>query len=190
MAISADQGHAGQGEALFRADDVHDAVARIVYFIQFDPELRAVAAQSVDLKLRVFRDILVAIGCDIMVDYRKRQFRPPDFTARQLQPFERLRTGHLMDDVPVDIEQAGAVLLLVDQMRFPNLVEECAGLRHVPSLSNCQTKCSIGRPGGQSSLAGASGAGTVCAAPVIGTSTSRRVAFSAIRALLPRRPRR
>jgi hypothetical protein len=35
-----------------------------------------------------------------------------------------------MDDVPVDVEQAGAVRLLVDQMIGPDLVVEGARLGH------------------------------------------------------------
>ena len=35
----------------------------------------------------------------------------PIVVRRQLQGFERLRAGDLVDDVPVDIQQAGAVRL-------------------------------------------------------------------------------
>ena len=55
--------------------------------------------------------------------------------ARTLRPdsaqaLERLRARHLVHEVPVDIEQAGAVRLLVDQVVVPDLVVEGAGLCH------------------------------------------------------------
>ena len=49
---------------------------------------------------------------------------------RQAQALERLRARHLMDEMPVDVEQAGAVRLLVDHMVVPDLVVEGAGLGH------------------------------------------------------------
>ena len=49
--------------------------------------------------------------------------------ARTLRPasaqaLEGLRAGHLVDEVAVDVEEAGAVGLLVDQMVVPDLVVE------------------------------------------------------------------
>jgi hypothetical protein len=38
------------------------------------------------------------------------------------QTLERLRTRHFMDEMAVDIKQAGAVITLVDEMAFPDFV--------------------------------------------------------------------
>src|SRR3954453_23150563 len=46
------------------------------------------------------------------------------------QPFERLRRGHLMHEVAVDVEQTGAVGGFVDQMVVPDLVVERGGFGH------------------------------------------------------------
>src|SRR5690606_33072883 len=43
---------------------------------------------------------------------------------------EGLRAGHLVDQVPVDINEACAVRLAVDHMAVPDLVEQGARLRH------------------------------------------------------------
>jgi hypothetical protein len=48
------------------------------------------------------------------------------------EAFEGLRAGHFMDEMAIDVDKAGAVILTVDQMVFPDLIEQ--RLRHVPSL--------------------------------------------------------
>ena len=61
-----------------------------------------------------------------MIGHRERQLGAPHLAPREPQRFEGLRTGDLVDQVPVDIEQAGAVLAPLDDMRVPNLLVECA----------------------------------------------------------------
>jgi hypothetical protein len=46
-----------------------------------------------------------------VVDHGQRLFRVAHLAARHAQAFERLRAGHFMDQMAVDIEKAGAVLL-------------------------------------------------------------------------------
>ncbi len=65
-----------------------------------------------------------------MVDDGQRLFRRVHLAAGIAQAFERLRRGHLMDQMAVDIDQAGAVRLLVDQMIVPDLVVKGARFRH------------------------------------------------------------
>ena len=50
--------------------------------------------------------------------------------AGEAQALERLRAGHFVDEVAVDIEEGGAVRLHVDDMVIPNLVVERARLSH------------------------------------------------------------
>src|SRR5581483_3501532 len=52
--------------------------------------------------------------------------------ARTLRPeaLEGLRRGHLMHEMAVDIEQAGAVLGFVDQMVVPDLVVQRGRFGH------------------------------------------------------------
>ena len=49
VAVAADDGHARQGKALLRADDVDDALADIVLGIIFDAEIRGVLGKRLDL---------------------------------------------------------------------------------------------------------------------------------------------
>ena len=46
------------------------------------------------------------------------------------QAFEGLWRGHLMNEMAVDIEQAGAVVGLVHQMVVPDFVVKCGRLGH------------------------------------------------------------
>jgi hypothetical protein len=46
--------------------------------------------------------------------------------SRGPQSLERLRAGDFVHQMAVDIEQAGAVLLLIDHVVVPDLVVECA----------------------------------------------------------------
>src|SRR3546814_5899678 len=59
-----------------------------------------------------------------MVGHRQGQVRSADRPARPPQPFERLRRRHLMDEMPVDIDKAGAVRAPLDDMRIPDLLIE------------------------------------------------------------------
>src|SRR4029079_13472428 len=52
----------------------------------------------------------------------------------QAQALKRLRTGHLMDEVAVDIDQAGAVFAFVDQVVVPDLVVKSLLCGHFRSI--------------------------------------------------------
>ena len=121
VTVTAHQSRTGQGKALLRANDVDDAVPRIIDFEQLNAKIRTVAAQRIDLQLRVFGNLFVAVRRDVVVDHRERQFRTAHLPTRHLQPLERLRARDFVNDMAVDIQKARAILLLVDQMRFPNL---------------------------------------------------------------------
>ena len=49
VAVAADNGHARQGEALLRPDDVHDTLTAITLGIIFNVEIRSILGQSFDL---------------------------------------------------------------------------------------------------------------------------------------------
>src|SRR5690606_8991885 len=54
------------------------------------------------------------------------------FAVRHPQPFKGLRRGHFVNEVTVDIKQAGAVCVLLDDMGIPNLVVECLAGHDIP----------------------------------------------------------
>jgi len=57
---------------------------------------------------------------DVVIDHSERLFGRAHLAARDAQAFERLWRGHLMDQMAVDINQAGAVIGLVNQMVVPD----------------------------------------------------------------------
>ena len=125
MAIAANDCRAGQGEALFGSDDVDDTLAHIVHVEQLDAERLAVTGQCVYLEPR-FRiiDAAATVGCRyVVIGDRQRGVGPAHGAAVKPQPFKRLWTGDLVHQVPVDIDQTDTVLLLVDEMGVPDLVE-------------------------------------------------------------------
>ena len=61
-----------------------------------------------------------------MVDHGQRLVGRVHLAAGVAQAFEGLRRGHLMDKVPVDIDETGAIRLLVHQMVVPDFVVERA----------------------------------------------------------------
>ena len=109
VTVAADDRHAGLGQTELRSDDVHDALLEVAHRMQPDAELFAVASQRFDLSARdgigdrlvdVDRRHVVVLGGD-------RQIRSPDAAARKPQPVERLRAGHLVHEVQVDVDQIG-----------------------------------------------------------------------------------
>ncbi len=127
--VAADHRHAGQRRALLRSDHVHDALAMVGHLELRDAVGVAVGVQRVDLQLRDrVGDAVAAVGGrHIVVRHRQVRADAPHRPLGQLQPFERLRAGHLVQQVPVDIEQRGAVFLDVHGMVVPEFVVERLG---------------------------------------------------------------
>jgi len=73
-------------------------------------------------------------GRHVVIDHQQRLVGRVHLAAGQPQALERLRRRHLMDDVAVDVEQAGAVRLLIDQMVGPDLVVKRARFHRVSTL--------------------------------------------------------
>jgi hypothetical protein len=125
VAVAADDGHAGQGPALLGADDVDDALPDVVDGVVMHPELARVAVQRVDLDaafLVVDAGLAVPGGGHVVVGHGDGPLGRADGAAGHAQPLERLRAGHLVDEVAVDVEKAGAVILAIDHMGVPDLV--------------------------------------------------------------------
>ena len=132
MAVAAHEGRAGQGEALLRADDVDDALPLVELVVIFEPEQLGVFRQVGDLR-RAFRIGIGQVAVarrHVVVDHAQRLVRRPHLAAGEPQALERLRARHLVHEVAVDIEEAGSVRLLVDQMVVPDLVVQGAWLGH------------------------------------------------------------
>jgi hypothetical protein len=152
VAVAADDRHARQGEALLRADDVHDALAAVLLGIIFDAEIGGVLGQRFNLDAAfLVLDAVHAVrrSRHVVVDHGQRLFRVAHLAAGHAQAFEGLRAGHFVDQVAVDIEQAGAVVLPVDHMVIENLVVE--GARRDPSIESwMRSQVQVATPDGAS----------------------------------------
>jgi hypothetical protein len=71
-----------------------------------------------------------------MVDGGQVGIDAPWLASRQAQAFERLRRGHFVNDLPVDVNQRRAVVALLHQVRVEQLVIE--GLACHCSIRLCQ----------------------------------------------------
>ena len=65
-----------------------------------------------------------------MIDHGKRLVGCTHLPAGHAQALKGLRARHFMHQVPVDIEEAGAVRRLMHEMGVPDLVVERARLGH------------------------------------------------------------
>ncbi len=129
VAVAADDRRARQREALLRADHVHDALALVALMEVLDAEVARVGCQRLDLDAAVLvGDALGAVGRrHVVVDDRERLLRRAHLAARHPKAFEGLRARHLVHEMAVDVEQAGAVVLLVDNVVVEDLVVERLG---------------------------------------------------------------
>lgn len=129
MGIPANDGRAGQGQAQFGPDNVDDALQVALEVIELDPELPAIVLQGVNLGLgNGISDVEPVLGGHIVVHCGKREVRTAHSAAGQPQTLKGLGTCHLMDEMPVDVEQDRAVLEGIDHVAVPDLLEKC--LRH------------------------------------------------------------
>ena len=125
MAVAADDGHAGLGQPQLWADDVHDALLRVAHRVEGDAELRAVAPQRLDLRAgdRI-GDRQQVVGGRVVVLGGEREVGPAHRAPGQPQPVERLRAGHLVQQVQVDVEQIRFTVGRSDDVGVPDLLGE------------------------------------------------------------------
>ena len=138
VAVPADDGGARQGEALFRADHMHDALALVALGEILHAEFRRVLRQCFHLNAAfLFLDALGAIGGRyVVIHHGERLARRADLATGHAQAFEGLGRGDLMHEMAVNIEKAGAIRLAIDHMIIKNLVVErlrCGGHQDCPS---------------------------------------------------------
>ena len=124
--VAADDRHARQRDALFRADDVHDALARIGHGDIGHAERGDVVLQRVDLQpaFRLGDALAAVLGRHVMVGDGDGRIDPAHLAAGEAETFESLGAGDLMHEMAVDIKDAGAVLHALHHMRIPDLVEQ------------------------------------------------------------------
>ena len=136
VAVAADQRHAGQRKALLRPDDVDDALALVELVEIFQPEQLGVLGEIGDLLLALGIGVLLPAigGRHVVIDHAQRLVRRVHLAAGEPQAFERLRARHFVHEMPVDIDEAGAVRLFVDEVVVPDFIVERARFGHVTKL--------------------------------------------------------
>ena len=132
VAVAAHDGGAGERESLLRANHMNDALALIELVIIVDTEMLGVVGKRCDLNGRVrIVDPLGAVRRrDIVIHNGQRLLRRAHFAASRAQTLKGLRARDLVDKVAVDIEEAGPIGGLMDQVFVPDFVVESAGVRH------------------------------------------------------------
>jgi len=62
----------------------------------------------------------------VMVGNGKREIRAAHLATCRAKAFEGLRAGHLVDEVAVDVDEAGAIVPAFDDVGVPDLLVESA----------------------------------------------------------------
>ena len=105
-----------------------DALTRIEHREEGHAELGDILFQRLDLEA-AFRllDAVAAIARrNVVIDDGNGRLGGADAAAGGAQTLEGLRARHFMDEVAVDIEEAGLILEPLDDMIVPDLVEQGA----------------------------------------------------------------
>ena len=137
VAVAADDRQAGERQAQLGTDHVDDPLVAAVDVIERHAKLAAIRPQRLDLPPRQgVANVELVLRRHVVIDRGERQVGPADPPARQPQALERLRTRHLVNQVPVDIKQrrlvGGSHLVAL-----PDFLEQGLGHQRLPQLA-CQ----------------------------------------------------
>ena len=128
MRITADDGGAGLGEALFGPDYMHNTLTQIVHRVIANAEFLAVLREGFHLYARGFilDDTLLSLrrGWHVVVWHGQCGIRPANLASSDAKPFKSLRAGHFMNEVAVDVYEASAIILRMDEVAFPDFIVE------------------------------------------------------------------
>ena len=124
VAVAAYDRGARKRKALLRPDDVNNALARVELIEIFEVEELGVLGEIGDLgrAFRVRIGLRAVGGRHIVIDDQQRLVGGAHGTAGKPEPLEGLGTGHLVNKVAIDIDEAGAVRLLIDEMILPDFI--------------------------------------------------------------------
>ena len=124
VAVATRDRHARLGQPQLRPDDVHDALVGVAPAVERDAELPAVVLEGAHLVRRHRVEDRQASGVrrGRMVRCGDRQIRPAQPASGQTQTLECLRARDLMDEVAIDVEQAGAVRRLFHHVIVENFI--------------------------------------------------------------------
>mmetsp|Transcript_2512 Transcript_2512/g.4263 ORF Transcript_2512/g.4263 Transcript_2512/m.4263 type:complete len:285 (-) Transcript_2512:134-988(-) len=131
VAVTTDHSHARQSPALLRANNVHNALTHVRHRIVMHTKLLGVGVQRLHLNARLFghlrRVIATFCGRHVVVRHSNGFLWRTHLAARHAQAFKRLRAGHFVDEVTVNIQKAGAIVGFMRNMGIPDLIIERFG---------------------------------------------------------------
>ena len=124
VTVAADDRRSRKRETLLRPDDVDDALPLVALVEIFDAEVAGVGRQRFDLDAALLiRNALCPVGRrDIVIDDGERLLGRANLAAGHPQTLECLRARDLVDEVAIDVEQAGAVRRLFHHVIVENLI--------------------------------------------------------------------
>ena len=117
--------HPRQGKALFRANHMHNTLPLVIHGKIRHAKFSSIFFQRFDLNAAFFiGDASRPVCCrNIMVSHRQCAVWCAYRAGGVAQTFERLWAGNFMHQMAVDIDQTGAIILAMHNMRIPNLVK-------------------------------------------------------------------
>ena len=127
VAVAAHDGHARQGQAQFRADDVDDALVGVAHGELGDVERRGVLAQHLDLTAGdgIGDGLVGGLGGDVVVLGGHGQLGTAHAPSGEAKAIEGLGRGDLVHEVQVDVEQLWTVAAGHHLVGVPDLLAEC-----------------------------------------------------------------
>ena len=101
-----------------------DTLAQIIHFEFGNPQFIAILIQCIDLQAgnRIMNTLAAISGRNIVICGRKCAVWTAHFTTGGRKTFEGLRRGYFVDQMSINVEQDGAVILLIDDVAFEDLV--------------------------------------------------------------------
>ena len=131
VGVAADYGGAGQCDAELRPHHVDYALVFVVQIVETDPEFLAVGCQGFHLDashLAGGGDVLGG-GGDVVIHGGPGQIRAAQRALHGAQAVERLRAGHFMHQMAVDVDEGG----------FPFHFPDHVGVEHflIEGLGHC-----------------------------------------------------
>ena len=133
VAVAADDRQAGERQAQLGADHVDDplmAAACMSYRVTPNSRQLARRASTCRRESGSRMSSWFSVG-HVVVERGERQLRPADLAPGQAEPLEGLRARHLVDQVPIDLEQR-RVLGGDHLVPFPDFLEQRLGHDRLP----------------------------------------------------------
>ncbi len=122
--VTTNHGHARQGSALLGANNVHNALTHIVHAELGNAKFFAVGVQGINLQTRdrVCNTVLAGGGGNVVVRHSQVGTDAPRLAAGQCQTFKGLGAGHFMQQVAINVDQTGAIRVLMHDVFVEQLI--------------------------------------------------------------------